>query len=470
MAELVLNNIGGINLYVNPLARNNNEPIRALNVESNPYGAKSKRSGYITYLGTANGSAVTDLFSFYKNDGTTFWTYRNSGGILYYSSQGTAAWAIAGNGTVTAGNHVSYSVLDDTLIIADGSGSTRHTTDGTAFTNTTGAPIAVSLEQYQNRIYAGGTSSDLFYSAAGNAADWATSGTSDSSSLKIPGGGKLSKIFKQNDRLLACKNTGLMYKWDGYSLVDTATELGPTSPTSVVKIEDYSFWLNRLGIYGFGGARPQLISNAIQPQVYNNKGSGVVGTVFNTAPAVAHRFDYLLAVGSITDDFTDETIGNAIIKYDYQKNEFLNWKFANFPTAWHSYKDANGVQQLIFGDSAGQCYKMAGTSLMDNASAIEVQMEFVLDGAAPHRDKKWDTLWAFFNPGNEAHVSVAMSDTYNRKSLKWWNMGDCTSGVGEFRFPANSRSKYLFVKIYEMSKSANFVFYGFALEAEVQKT
>lgn len=469
MAELVMNNIGGINLYLNPLARNSSEPIRALNVTSTPYGAKSKRPGYGTYLGTANGSAVDSLFSFYKNDGTTFYNYRASGGLLYYSVQGTGAWTIAGNGTVTNGAKIANAVLEDTLMIADGSGSTRHTTDGTAFTNTTGAPIAVSLEEYQKRIYAAGTASSVFYSVATEPTNWSSVDPDDSGSFLVPGGGKMSKLFKQNDRLICCKNSNLMFKYDYYSLIDTSTELGPTSPTSVAKVEDYVFWLNRLGFYGFGGARPQLISNAIQPQIYNNDGNGIVGTIFNTAPSVAHKFDYLTAVGTITDDFTDESISNAIIKYDYQKNEFLNWKFAHFPTAWHSYKDANGVQQLIWGNSVGQCYQLSGTALSDNASAIEVQMEFILDGNAPHRSKKWNYLYAFFNPGNEAHVSVAMTDTYSRKSLKWWNLGDCSNGVAEFRFPTGSRSRYLFVKIYEMSKSANFVFYGFALDADVQK-
>ena len=158
------------------------------------------------------------------------------------------------------------------------------------------------------------------------------------------------------------KNSGLMYRWDGYNLVDTATRLGASSPYSIAQAEGYRFWLNRLGVFGYGGDKPQLISNPIQRQIYNNAGSGIVGATFDTAPGEVYRYDYLLAVGTITDDFTAETISNAIIKYDFNKNEFVNWKFSNFPTAFHSYRDASGNQQLIWGDATGQCYQLAGTA------------------------------------------------------------------------------------------------------------
>lgn len=466
MANQKISQIGGINLYVNPINRNNGEMIKAVNITSDFYGSKRKRQGYSTFLGTADGSAVNSLFSFYKNDGTSFWLYRASGSQLFSSAQGTGAWTVTGNGTISPGANVGYAVLDNTMVIGDGVGSTRYTTDGTSFTNGSLAPIAATFEQYQNRIYAGGTASDLFYSTTGDATNWNTSGTSDSSSFKIPGAGKLSKIFKNNDRLVACKAGGAMFRWDGYSLLDMATDLGPSSNQSLDSVEGYWFWLNRLGVFGYGGDKPELISNPIQRQIYNASGSAIAGSVFNTAPAQVHRYDYLCAVGTITDDYTKETISNCLIKYDFNKNEFLNWSLANNPTAMHSYKDANGNLQLIFGDSTGQCYKFSDTTTADNTVAIEAQMMFSVDAGVIELDKRWNWLWLYFNPGCQATVQVACTDNLNPSGLSWIDIGDVSAGIVRYKFPPQSRSKFLFIKIHESSKDKPFVFYGLSYDAE----
>ena len=454
----------GINLYVNPLARRDGDLLRCVNCISDPYGAKSKRGGYNTFLGTPDISQVNTLFSWTKNDGTSLFVYRASGSALSYSLQGTGAWTLAGNGTIGASAHVGHAILNDTLVICDGVGSTRHTTNGTSFTNTTLAPVAVDVEMYQNRIYANGTASTLFYSTTNDATNWNTSGTSDSSSLNVPGEGKLLKLIKVSDKLNATKNSGLMFKWDGYSLIDASSYLGPSSPYSVDKVEGYAFWFNRLGHFGYGGAKPQLLSNAIQSQVYNSSGSAITGSTFDTISAGVHKYDYLASVGTTTDDITGETIGNAIVKYDYQKNEYLNWSFANNPTAYHSYKDANGVQQLIFGDANGQCYQYSGTATTDNGSAIESVMEFMIDDGKPELEKEFEWIDVFFNPGNECRVSVAVGDTFSKASKKWVDVGDCSSGHAEFRFSADtSRGRILFIRISEVSKNSKFVFYGMVI-------
>jgi len=460
-------NLGGINTYINPLL-NDGSLIHSVNMDSSPFGAKTKRSGYVSFLGTPDTSQVNSLFSFDKNDGTTQYLYRKSGTLLYSSFQGTGAWTLTGNGTVDASSYVGNTILNNTLIVGDGVGSTRYTTSGTAFTNGTLAPVAPFFEEYQGRIYASGTSSSLFYSTSNDATNWNTSGTSDSSSLQIPGAGKLSRIFKAQDKLIATKNSGIMNKWDGYARIDMSTNYGPSSPYSVARTEDYWFFANQYGIFGQGGGKPQLISNPIQRQIYNASGSGIVGTIFPTLQAECHKYDYLLAVGSITDDFVGRTISNAIIKYDYQKNEFLNYSFANNPTSFHSYTDTGKERQLIFGDASGQCYKIAGTATTDNGAVIASEMIFVYHYGSPEYEKKWNWYRGIFNPGCQARVQVACVNTYQDvDTLPWKDLGDCTRGVCEYRFPAGSKSNLLFVRITESSKNAKYTYYGCALDAAV---
>ena len=463
MADLSFNRIEGVTTYLNSLTEKDGNVIHCVNVDTYPFGGMTKRLGYSTYLGTPDNGTVNTLFSWTKNDGTSLFTYRASGSSLYYSAQGTGAWTICGNGTIGNGAHVSYGTLDNTLVVADGVGSTRHTTNGTAFTDTTLAPVAVDISEYQNRIYAAGTASSLFYSTTGTATDWSPTSPSDSSSPFIPGGWKLLKIFKGSDRLLATKNNLAMYRWDGGDLVDLATHLGPSSPYAIGEVEDFRFWINRLGVFTSNGGKPQLISNAVQNQFYNDDGTGIAGSVFDTAAGGVHQYNYYVSIGTVTDNLVGEQISNAVLVYDYKHNDFVNYRFANFPTAYHSYKDANGVQQLIFGDATGQCYT-ANSGNSDNGVPIETSMQMVVHANTPFLSKEWGYIEVMTNPGCEAKLQVASADTFQAASKKWVEIGNLTNGFSQFRIPAESaRGRLLFIRIYDSGSTKPFTLYGINL-------
>lgn len=456
-------NLGGLNQQLNPLIQQPGEFIQLINVDSQPFGAKTKRPGYGTYL-TSLGTRIDTLFDWQRNNGTQFWNYAAAGGTLFYSTQGTGAWTVCGNGTVTDGT-IFQDVLEDTLVITSPTGTTRHSTNGTSFTDTVSAPAGgVGVIQYQNRIWIPGTSSNLFYSTTGTPTDW----TSDPSSIAIPGEGKLLSGFKSADRLVVSKNSGVMFRWDGFNLVDLATDLGPTSNRSIANVEDFRFYLNRQGYFGFGGGKPQLISNPIQPQIYNNAGSAIVGTVFDNAPSGKFKYDTYTAVGTVTDDLTNETINNCIQKYNFQQNEWFNYDFANLPTAFNTYKNASGVEQFIFGDSTGQCYTFGGTNISDNGQVISATMQMIYHAGIPQYDKKWDWIYLFFNPGCEATIQVACENTFNKDSKKWVDLGQAQNGVVTYGFPPNTRSKLLFVRIIESSQNARFTFYGLSCDYKVE--
>ena len=455
-------NIKGLNLKVNPFLQENGELLRAVNVDTTIIGSKVKRPGYSKLLGTPENSTVTSLFDWHRANGTQFWLYRMAAGKLYYSTQGTGAWTICGNGTFTAGGHLGYAVLEDTMIVGDGTANTRHTTDGTSFSDTSGAPKASTFAEFNQRIWASGTSSLMFYSTTGTPTDWA----SDSSSVRIPGAGNVNLLFKQNNRLVATKNSQLVFKYDGVNLFDLATQEGASSPYSLGNREDYRFWLNRNGVQLFDGVKPQLQSSAIDPLIVNSLGSGIVGTQFDNAPGVVHRNDYFVTLGTVTDDFTGETIQNATLKYNLQTNEYLVWSTFHMPTAWHSYVDENRRQQLIFGGTGGQVWQFdlnSGTVQADDGNPIEVQMMGVLNYGQPEADKEFIWTQAFFNPGAQAKIQTAIADTYTKGKLNWFDVGDVVDGLAEYRFPEDANTgKLRFWKIYEASRSAPFRFFGFS--------
>jgi hypothetical protein len=457
---------GGLNIHTSPFLHLPGELISCINVDPNPHGAKQVREGYTTYLGTANGSAVTDLFNFRKNDGTTFWNYRVSGGTIYSSVQGTGVWTATSGGTV-GGQNVGHAVLGDKLFIGDGVNPIKYTSDGTTFGTMALAPTGEFLAEYQKRIYVGGTASTLFYSTSLDGTNWNTSGTSDSSSFDLGGGGKLGKIFVANDRLNITKNNQRLYRWDGYSLLTVPSNQGPTSPYSLGEIENYWFWLNRNGYMSYYGAMPEIISIPIEHQITNQGDSGgIVGSQFTTAKGIAHRYQYYCSVGDVSEDLAGETITNCVHIYDYIHNEWCDYSYYNKPLSWLSYVDNSGVPQLVFGASGGQCYQIGGTS--DNGYPIVSEIQGVLNFGIPDMDKKFSFMRVHFNPGCSARMQVAITDTFNTASKNWIDLGDLQTGFKKMAFPQGSRGKLLFYKITDSNTVNPFKFYGLAIDWEEQ--
>lgn len=482
-------------------------PIHLLNVVGFPYGGYSKRPGYGTFLGTL-GARVNNLFSYSPyptSGGTNLFIYAAAGSLLSYSSQGTGAWTTAqgagtadSGGTITNGNYVGHAVLNNVLILGDGAGSTRHTTNGTVFTNTSLAPIAQYLSQFHNRIYTSvGTSGYLQYCVANDATNWNTGGTSDSSAFIIPNEGGVLNHFVAGNRLNIVKQRGDMFNWDDTTLVDMSTKYGPSSPWGVANIDDTWFWLNQYGIFTFDGANKQLISNPIQRHFYNRQNTGIGTATWGTASGVGHIWDYLVAVGTVTDDFTGRTISNAIERYDFQKNQFTYWSFADAPTAWHSYNDINQKRQLIFGGTAGQVFQMDLTKTSDNGSPIQTEMVFLFTYSTQGTqftqqsaatllsaiyEQKWNWIRLAFNPGDEVNIQYAFSNTMTYQHLKWSEAintnkrtGDyyqISDGVVEIRFPNDPnnmpRSRFMFLRIYDNSDNSAWTYYGCQLDSETQ--
>lgn len=467
MPSFQVYNLGSLNLKVSPFNLVEGDVIRAVNIVKDQIGVLRKRPGYETFLSTANGSSPLDLWFWEQNEAK--FLYRNGGGKLYYHDvdNGTA-WVVSGNGTVN-NNHMGHAVLDETMIVSQDAGTTRHTTDGSTLSDTALAPAGEIVFEAGRRGYiAAGTQSSLFFSTSNDISNWSTTGTSDSSSVFIPGAGRLQIGFQANDRAVVGKTGGAMFTWDTDFLRRVPTNRSFTSQWSLDTIEDFVLGLNRVGIFGFAGDRPIIVSNAIEKIIYNDAGTGIAGTAFESAVGKSYRNDYFLSVGDVTDDFTTDQITNALIKYDFQLNEYLMWSTAHKVTAMTPYKDANDTDQFLLGTSnGGQAYRLTSDSLTDAGTAIESIIEFVLYASRPAQEKFWQKIRLFANPGCEASVLVGLANTFTRSAIDWYQVGDMIDGFVEFDFPARARSRLLFVKLIDKSIASRFSFYGFEYICEL---
>lgn len=289
-----------------------------------------------------------------------------------------------------------------------------------------------------------------------------------------------------------------MFQWDQNSLVDMNTAYGPTLPWAIGNIDSERFYTNQYGVFMYDGNQRQLISNAVQRQFYNRANTGMGSSQIgptSSACGAAYLWNYFVTLGTVTDDFTGRQIPNAILNYDYQKNTFVDWSFSNTPTAMLSYTDANNQKQLIFGDSAGQCYKLDPTATSDNGNPIATDMVFLFSYAAQQQqfsqtsastisemsyEKKWNWFRAFLNPGCEINVQFAFSNSFTYQHLRWSDpistinltpggIATFADGVFEVRFPNDinnpARSRFLFVRFYENSDNSQWTLYGMAIDA-----
>jgi hypothetical protein len=467
MAKYSVFNLGGINNKVQPFMKQDGQVTRSINMFTDEIGAKRKRGGYVSFLDNPDNADVVSLFAFDPPDENIDYLYRASGSAVYYYDVGSGngtAWILAGNGTITDGANVGHTVFDSTLIIGDGIGGTvKHTTNGTAFIDTPGAPASEYFTQGYGRIYAGGTV-DLFWSTANDPTNWSSSGTSDSSSVRIAGAGKINGVYNIDDRIIVTKTGGSIKSWDEYILQTIPTEQAWSSPKSVVPIEGYYIGLNRLGFFGFDGGRPELISNPIEKQIYNVNRTGIENSQFDFSVAGINKYEYLCSVFDLVDGATGERIENPIIVYNYQTNEWYNYSLAHTPTAFGRYKSVAGEDRVIFGDGDGQVYRFQSNLTSDDGEPIEAILEGFIHLQKPYQSKIWKQIVAFANPGCQAKLQVAAADVFDREKLNWVDVGSLQSGVSDLRF--SQRGRFLFYRLYEYSTDQSFQFYGFMVEAD----
>lgn len=469
--------IGGLNTKINPLNLKDGDMLQCVNMENDLFGAKKRRGGLGTVLNNPDSSDVDQLFTWslqtdnWEAGTPNFYTYRLSGNVVYYSTNGTANWLPMGDGTVTGGTvgvAIAYreANLDTTLLVGDGVRTGLQSTTGTSFGSVGGSiPIGRYLETYANHTYIGGTASQVFQSTGGTPTEF--NAAQGASGFNLDGGGKINGIFKTNDRLVITKSDGNMLRYDGFNTADfSSSSLSPASPRSIAEIEGYKFWANRFGVFGYGGDRPELLSLPVEKLLFNGEYGGIAGTALAAATGEVFKYKYLLSVGQSASGRNFDPIDNAILRYDIQLNDWGVWSTPRKITAMLTYRDINGADQLLLGDEDGKNYTYQEDKYTDNGSPIYSVMEFVITGGIPETEKKWSYLWLHTNPGCLARVQIAYADAFTLGTKKWYDLGNCTDGFSEFRLPDGAQSRLLFVKITDQSITSRFNFYGFSYSAD----
>jgi hypothetical protein len=163
-------------------------------------------------------------------------------------------------------------------------------------------------------------------------------------------------------------------------------------------------------------------------------------------------------------------VNDAILKYDFQKNEYLLWSFAHNPSCFHSYRHTDGTDRLLFA-SGSQIYQYSDSATSDDGQPIEASLDFIFHLDAPEVQKHWDGIGIMTNPGCQATAQVAFCDNLEDRSRKYRTLGSLSSGYSRFLFGKKDNeeiptSRFMFLRITEKSTDAPFTYYGCSISAE----
>lgn len=454
----------GMHRNVSPMDVLKGEWKKIVNWDIAKIGCATKRDGYTAILNTPDASEILTLMPL------EIGTIRkiimiNAAGKLYCADPAVdSTWGAAKlTGLSTTERWTGTLLHDDSgnPIFVLGNGlTTYYTSDGITFTSgvAAGFPLAKYWTSFQERVYGAGVPADkdvLHWCSIGNALNWSAVSPNDSSSLNIDKffGGVIQFIKMLNDRVVIWKEK-LVKRWDEDYLRTVMSSDGLDAPYSVAEINGMAFSLDRNAIRLYDGSAPQELSSKIEDLIF-----GIDFGTTNTPRICGEVFKkkYYLSVGTITDEDGD-TISNAWIVYDYNKNSFWLYSLATQATAMCKLKCSDGVQRMYFGGTAGKVFQMF---LGDTDDGTEI--EAVLDGHIFYPAG----VEQFINPteiivaskfGHE--MEVQLRDDYN----------DETTTIGEHDKPVSNNLTDelgnhvlgLAVTITHASKGKP-IFYGFSL-------
>lgn len=457
----------GMHRNVSPLAVLKGEWKKIVNWDISKIGCATKRDGYTYILNTPDASEILTLIPFEVG------SYRklimiNAAGKLYCADPAVdSTWGSAKLTGLSTSGRWGWTVLHDGsgnpyMILGNGI-EVYKTTNGTTFSAVSGAPLAKYWASYQERVYAAGVPADedvLHWCSIGDLTNWSAVAPNDSSSLNIDkhSGGTIQNIRALNDRIVIYKKTR-MKRWDEEYLRTVMSSDGLDAPYSLAEINGMAFSLDRNAIRLYDGNAPQELSSKIEDLIF-----GINFGTTNTPRICGEVFKkkYYLSVGTITDE-DGNTISNAWIVYDFNKNAFWLYSLAHQATAMTKLMCSDGVQRLYFGGTAGKVWQMFSGDT-DDGTEIEAYLEghvFYPAGIETFIEPKEVTVVSKF--GHE--MKVQLTDDYS----------DNTITIGEFDKPVTSNLTSelgknvlgLVVRVAHASKGKP-IFYGFTLGMEVE--
>lgn len=457
----------GMHRSVSPFSVMKGEWKKIINWDLDKKGCLTKRKGYASKLNVPADSEILSLIPF-EIDSTRKLIMINATGNLYVADPVVDSdWGTAILTGLNTSARWTSTVLHDSsgtgyMILGNGI-EVYKTSDASTFSSVSGAPLAKYWTTFQERVFGAGVPADkdvLHWSSIGDLTNWSAVSPSDSSSLNIDkhSGGTIQGIRTINDRVVIWKQDRIK-RYDEEYLRTVRASSGLDAPYSISEVDGIAFTLDRNAIRMYDGNSPIEISEKISDLIdgvsfSDSNKERIHGEVF--------KEKYYLSVGDITDEDSN-TISNAWIVYDYNKNAFWLYSLDTQATALTKLMCSDGVERLYFGSTNGQVYQMFSG---DTDNGVEV--EAMLEGHI------------FYPVGPEIFIQpkemfIASKYGHEMKSQITNDYSDNTITVGEYDKPVDSNlmnelgNNVLGIRINIVhSTKGRPIFYGFTLGFEIE--
>lgn len=437
---------------------------RIINMDTDAIGNLTRSNGYSRLGDAVVVSASNTILGLHNHKSTTaansqIIAFSNaSGGATaeaYYLASGTT-WtnkALA----FTAGTKIRAATFLNYVIAVNGTDAPKSWTGATGSawgtTQLASAPTGSLIETFRQQVYMGTTSTDTIQWSSVPSGGVITWPAANSFVLNPNDGSSLTAMKRVGSEMIFWKND-YMYRFNGKSTDPDPIILFGTPSQECVTVSAGTAWFfdsNRLGIYGYAGGYPQLISKPVSSFL-----SAIPSSSLSSCAIRSDKDHVELYIGDVT--VNGLTITKCAVHYTISTQTWTLRSYAHAMTVSSFYDDGTNLQSL-FGTTTNDIVKMdRSNAFLTSAIPFEAETPWLVVGGNPAVRQTLVAL-AFFIE-NSASVSVQ----YRLDSdMSWTDIGNCRGYVTSW--PSINKDFYrLKLRITGISTDADpAIFEGFSI-------
>lgn len=159
-----------------------------------------------------------------------------------------------------------------------------------------------------------------------------------------------------------------MYRWNNRSIeADEVTSVGCSSQESIAVGAGLMFFFNPKGVWVTTGDQPVLISRPVKSWI-----DGMSASFYDDVAGYCDNEHYFCSIGDCTVD--GKTYNNVVLRYTIGTKEWAVLSYANEFRVFTLFIDS-GAEKIVGGDTTGRVLQIESSSLTDNGSNINFELE-----------------------------------------------------------------------------------------------
>jgi len=363
----------GLNTSNNSLILGDNEVSVSKNIDLSNPGQIAKRKGY-TELGNTGSYTIQGLYRYRQQDGDEFILCNSNDGNLYKMDALDGTWDSIQSGlSTTATDRFEYCSFNDKAIAVNGTTQSVWTGTGSATALSGSPPSGIDVEEWLDRLWMiDGTTSNLYWSASKDEADWTVA--SDYTPIGYKDGSVPKNIKSSGNNLYVWKYPKGLFRVTPatdsrvVSRVTQVLDIGcvgvkacTKTPQGIVWFDGNTVWLWDESSY------PKDIGGPIREDLLScNYGTHSRAVVFYNPD----KYQILLSVAYGSAQTTNNRVYTCSLRNGYR------WTYHDIPANDFALLQVSGKDTLYFASSAadGKTFQ-AYAGWNDDSAGINAELK-----------------------------------------------------------------------------------------------